>query len=94
MSPLLRDIFPDSVTAKAYASASTKTICIVNGSLAPYFKSTLVESMKLNPFSIAIDGSSDTGVEKMNPITVKMFDESQGMIVTRFLDMCITTGTV
>jgi len=50
--------------------------------------------MKLNPFSIAIDGSSDTGVEKMNPITVKMFDESQGMIVTRFLDMCITTGTV
>ena len=38
--------------------------------------------MKLNPFSIAIDGSSDTGVEKMNPITVKMFDESQGMIVT------------
>ena len=28
----------------------------------------------------------------MNPITVKMFDASQGMIVTRFLDMCITTG--
>ena len=92
LSPLLKDIFPDSVTAKAYASASTKTTCIVNGSLAPHFKSALVESMKSNPFSIAIDGSNDSGVQKMNPITVKMFDASQGMIVTRFLDMCTTTG--
>ena len=85
LSPLLRDIFPDSATAKAYAAASTKTTCIVNGSLAPHFKSALVDSMKSNPYSIAIDGSNDSGVEKMNPITVKMFDANQGKIVTRFL---------
>lgn len=46
--------------------------------------------MKLNPYSITIDGSNDLGVEKMNPFTS---DASQRMIVTRFLDMCITTGT-
>ena len=45
--------------------------------------------MKTDPFS---DGSNDTDTEEMNPITVKMFDASQGMIVTRFLDMCSTTG--
>lgn len=92
LNPLLRDIFPDTLTAKAYASASTKTTWIINGSLAPYYKSSLVELMKSQPYSIAIDGSNDSGVEKMNPITVKMFISTRGMIVTRFLDMCIMTG--
>ena len=35
LSPLLRDIFHDSKIAKSYAAASTKTACIINGSLAP-----------------------------------------------------------
>ena len=34
LSPLLRDIFPDSEIARGYAPASTKTICIVNRSPA------------------------------------------------------------
>jgi len=35
---------------------------------------TLVEEMKGNPFSLLVDGSNDTGVEKLNPLTVKIFD--------------------
>ena len=93
LSPLLKVIFPDSDIAKDYAAASTKTTCLVDGSLAPHFKSALVNTMKIQPFSVAVDGSNDTGLEKMNPMTVRLYDINQGIIVTRFLDMCLTKGT-
>ena len=48
--------------------------------------------MRSGPFSIAIDGSNDTGIEKMNPITVRYFDEDEGRVQTRFFDMCLTKG--
>ena len=92
LSPLLRDIFPDSDIAKEYTSASTKTTCMINGSLVPHFKSALVSAMKSQPFSIAVDGSNDSGLEKMNPMTVRLYDVTHGKIVTRFLDMCLTKG--
>lgn len=92
LSPLLKSAFPDSEIAKSYASASTKTTCIINGALAPHFKSALIEAMKHNPYSLAIDGSNDSGIEKMNPMTVRLYEPSTGRIVTRFLDMCTTTG--
>ena len=41
-----------------------------------------------------MDGSNDTGLEKMNPMTVRVYEPSTGRIVTRFLDMCTTTGNV
>lgn len=37
LSPLLKDILPDSDIAKGYASASTKTTCTINGPLALHF---------------------------------------------------------
>ena len=92
LSLLLRDVFPDSEIAQGYAAASTKTTCVINESLAPYFKESLVDFMNSHPFSIAIDGSNDTGVEKMNPITVRYFDSNEGRVQTRFFDMCLTKG--
>lgn len=92
LSPLFKDIFPDSEIAKGYASARTKTTCVVNGSLAPYFKSALVSAMVFRPFSIAIDGSNDSGLGKMNPLTVRLFDSDCGMVTTQLLDMCLSTG--
>ena len=70
MTPLFRDIFPDSAIAQQYASRHTKTACIINGALAPWYKGKLIEAMKKRPYALAIDGSTDTGVEKMNPLTV------------------------
>ena len=32
-------------------------------------------------------------LEKMNPVTVRLFDHDQGCVSTRFLDMCLTSGT-
>ena len=47
--------------------------------------------MKENPYALAIDGSSDNNIEKMNPLTVRIFDESCGIVCTRFLDMCMSS---
>lgn len=55
---------------------STKTTCIVNRALKPYFRSKLVAEMKEKPYSIVIDGSNDTGLLKMNPLTVRLFTPS------------------
>lgn len=93
LSPLMISIFPDSEVAKAFSSTSTKTTCIINGALAPHFKSILVDSMKAGAYSIAVDGSNDTGLQKMHPMTVRVYEPSTGRIVTRFMDnMCSTTG--
>lgn len=48
--------------------------------------------MRNNFFSLATDGSNDPGLEKMNPITVRLFDINRSRVVTEFLDMCLTKG--
>ncbi|XP_041470149.1 uncharacterized protein LOC121419757 [Lytechinus variegatus] len=89
LTPLLADIFPDSQIANKYAARRTKTACIINGAVAPFFQRKLVDHMKNHPFSIAIDGSSDNDIEKMNPMTVRIFD--MGRVNTQFLDMCMSS---
>jgi hypothetical protein len=93
LTPLFRDIFPDSEIAKGYASRQTKTACIINGAVAPFFLQKLIESMKQGPYALSIDGSSDSGVEKMNPLTVRFFDNINGMVTTQFLDMCMASSS-
>ena len=51
LTPLFRDIFPDSKNAKNYSSR-TKTACIINGVVAPVFQQNLVDYLKNSPFSI------------------------------------------
>ena len=70
LTPLFHDIFSDSEIAKKFSSRHTKTACIVNGAVAPFFLQNLVDVMRREPYAIAIDASSDTGCEKMNPLTV------------------------
>ena len=48
--------------------------------------------MKTSPFSVAVDGSNETGMSKMNPITVRLYDPNYGRVKTLFLDMCTTSG--
>ena len=91
-SPTIWKVFPDSKIALKYHSASTKATCMLNEAVAPMLINNLFSSMRSHPFSICIEGSNDTGLEKMNPITVRIFDVTSNMVVTRFLDMCTTTG--
>ena len=90
---LFRDIFSDSEIAKGYASEQTKTACILNGAIAPFFQQQLIESMKQGPYALSIDGSSDNGVEKMNPLTVRIFNPVHGIVTSHFLDMCMSSSS-
>ena len=88
LSPILRDIF-DGELARCYTCARTKISAILNHSIAPAFKAELVTAMQSSQYSLLIDGSNDSGLEKINTITVKIFDAICGRVCCRFLDMCI-----
>ncbi|KAK6490362.1 hypothetical protein HHUSO_G4876 [Huso huso] len=90
-SPLMKECFKDSDVAQRYGAARTKTICIINRAIAPYLHDELVKKMRNRPLTLSTDGSNDAGREKMNPLTVKLFDVDR--VEHMFLDMCITTGT-
>ena len=92
LTPMFKDIFPDSDIATSYASRRTKTTCIINGAIAPSYQRALVDHMKVNPFSVSVDGSSDNGLEKMNPLTVCVITKS-GIVHTEFLDMCMSSDS-
>ena len=50
--------------------------------------------MKAESFALATDGSNDSGLEKMNPLTVRIFDINRGRVTSQLLDMCLThSGT-
>ena len=49
--------------------------------------------MTVHPFFLSIDGSNDTGLQKMNPITVKIYDYKENKISTQFLNMCTCTSS-
>ena len=83
LSPLFRDTFPESKIARGFSVAS---LCIINIALHPHFKSVLIAQTE-DPFALTIDGSNDSGLQKMDP------DVSCGCVCTRFLDMCLMTGT-
>ena len=65
----------------------------MNMALHPYFESVLVSHIKEHHFALATDGSNDTGLQKMNPLTVRIFDLEIGNLCTGFLDMCLMSGT-
>ena len=66
LSPMIRDIF-DCDVAKLYACAKTKTACILNGAVAPLLKQELVSLWQSMPFSLCVDGSSDTNLQNNEP---------------------------
>ena len=94
LGSFFKDVFPDSEITKDYACGTTKSTCIINGSLAPYFRSSLVVTLESQPFTIAIDGSNDNGLEKMNPLTVHLYN-GESKITTQLLDIILylTTGS-
>ena len=66
---------------------------MINVAMGPHYHKYLIEHCKSNPFSLGVDGSNDTGVEKMNPVTIRIFDVNQSKQVTsHFYDMCTTSG--
>lgn len=48
--------------------------------------------MRAQPFSICVDGSNDQGLQKMYPISVRIYDVNRSAVVTRFLNICSISG--
>jgi len=87
-----RKNFPDSKIAKSYHCACTKTACILNYAIAPMLRDDLITQMKKEPFSLSVDASTDTGLSKMNPLTVRIHDATSKVVSQKFLDLCLTSG--
>ena len=68
-----------------------RPMCMLNGAVAPSLIPDLLAKMKTSAFSLMIDGSNNSGLQKMNPITVRIFNTN--LIKTHFLDMCPTTSS-
>ena len=49
--------------------------------------------MKKDCYSISTDGSNDQGLKKMNPVTVRLFDINQHMVVNQFLEMYLSSSS-
>jgi len=90
LGSLIRCSFPDSKIAQNYSCARTKSTCLLNDAISPDLLSSLVSDMQIRPFSLCVDGSNDSGLQKMNPITVRIYDDSQHKVCCKFLNMCPT----
>ncbi len=44
------------------------------------------------PYSLMLDSSNDNGLEKMFPVTVRIYDVNFGRVLTKFLDMNLLEG--
>ena len=93
MGPLFRAMIADSEIAKHYGCGRTKTSAIINKTLGPHCHEYEVNHIRTHLLSLGIDGSRDTDVEKMNSMTVRIFDINGPKIVSsHFYNMCVTSG--
>ena len=76
LGPLFRAIFPTVKLASSMHAGEQRPLLSLKG-LGPHCHSSIVQHCQKHPFSIGIDGSSDTDVEKMNPATARIFLHKQ-----------------
>ena len=89
-SRMVGKMFPDSKIAKCYSSGRTKTTMIVKGALFPEKDAAITSQCQTGVFALLCDGGSDHGAENKDfVILVRVFDEAQNVVKTRFLDMPI-----
>ena len=59
----------------------------------PALKSSLLDIMKEQPYALVNDGTSDTGLKKLNAVCCQIFDvDASKWVEFQFLDMCATSG--
>ena len=58
---------------------------LVVKALQLHFESLLIAQMREEPFSLAVDGSNNSGIQKMNSVIVRIYDSDTGRIGTRYV---------
>ncbi|GFR74611.1 hypothetical protein ElyMa_003897300 [Elysia marginata] len=82
--PLLKEMFPDSPTAKENKCRPTKTRQIVS-SLASEAKEKTVGMVQNRPFSLSTDASNNKGSEQLYPIILRYHNGTE--VVTEVLNI-------
>ncbi|KAI5647013.1 hypothetical protein NE865_01268 [Phthorimaea operculella] len=96
LTPLLKDIFPDSEIAQKMTLCRTKGQAVVKQILGPQCKDTLVERLKTpgNFFSSVIDETTDITVKKQCALSVISFNDTTNTVETNFFDLYeVESGT-
>ena len=79
--------------AQKFRCAQTKTTAILNNTIRTALHESLVTYMQNRPFSICNDGCSDSGIKKMNPVCVNIFDaKNSSELQTKFYDILLPQG--
>ena len=89
---IIRQEFSESKSARKITCEKTKTATIVN-CIRDNFFAELKQGMQENPFSIMLDGSNDTGLQKLYSITLCIYDVCFNQIITRFFNMNLLEGS-
>ena len=91
LTPYIQLEFKGSKAAENFSCHRTKTAAIVN-CLGSHYQKELISDLRSTLFSIMLDGSNDTGLANMFPITVRVFDINFNRVMTKFLDMKVMEG--
>ena len=93
LNALVKECFPDAKSVQTDSCAKTKTFFILNQDIYPDLPQSVIEEMRQSLFSLSTDGSNNQNLEKMNPVTVQIYDVNQHKVVAKFLDMCLTKSS-
>ena len=91
LTPFIQAEFKGSRATENFSCRRTKTATIVN-CLGDYYQIELIGDLKSSPFSIILNGSNDTGIEKIFSVTVRVSDVNFNRVMSKFLDMNIKEG--
>jgi hypothetical protein len=95
LTPLIKDICPDSKIAEKLALRRTKTTTIIKQTLGSTFLELLYDKLR-EPgsfFSIIMDETTDVGTKKQCALSVVYFDKLTGSVKTQFFDMYETVSS-
>ncbi|XP_055910829.1 uncharacterized protein LOC129945193 [Eupeodes corollae] len=87
LNPLLKNIVTDSKIIKNSKLGRKKCTSIIKNVLAKEETEELVDKLKKYKFSIMIDESTDICLNKLMCVMVRFFDDEDGKVVVRLLDL-------
>ena len=90
LTPIINTCFSACEAGLKFSARRTKTSCIINCIGDPMFKE-LKGCMQKQPYSLLLD-ASNKGIEKMFPITVRIYDLNFNRIMTKYFDINNLTG--
>lgn len=87
LTPLLKEIFPDSKICSKLELHRTKCTSIINKIIAPVETSDITDIILKNPFSVLVDESTDISSQKFLCLLVRFVHPNDGTIHTKLLEL-------